>query len=148
MSHGIVIKNEEVLDSLLNNPYHSKLRKLIKWISAKYGILITEGHRTARHPGDVHSTVPTRAIDARSRIYKTDGQTECKVADDINSHWIYDHRRPNYKCCVLHAHCPKCGTNHYPPVREKCDNCGESILWNWHFHLQVHSRTKFIGGES
>lgn len=74
--------------------------------------LITESWRPARHPGDLHSLVPYRAIDLRSFTFGN----PITIANLFNSEWIYDPDRPEKSCCVYH---------------------GE----HKHFHLQVHPHT-------
>jgi hypothetical protein len=66
-----------------------------------------------------------------------------KIAEDINSCWIYDPKRPNMRVCVYHAVCPKCKTNHdvtegFTPY---CRGCAKYIGEQWHLHIQVHSDT-------
>jgi len=138
----IEIKNKDVLFSLLHWTYHTTLKALIIWIVNEVTkIVITEGHREELHKGDVHATIPARAIDIRSWIY---AKPEL-LQDKINKNWVYDATRPHMKCAVLHARCLKCGENNLPPVHDKCSKCGEDIKYNWHFHLQVHPNTKFVG---
>ena len=91
-----------------------KLSILLAWWYDKFPkkTIITESWRPARHPGDLHSLVPYRAIDLRSWIFSN----PVAIADMVNEAWIYDPQRPSKKCCVYH---------------------GEAK----HFHLQVHPNT-------
>ena len=145
MSKGIVIKDEEVSSSLLLVAFDPTLVALVEWLEVKYGIYFTQGFRKKSHPYDVHSVIPCRGIDCRSRIYNTDKQTADQVADDINKNWEYDPHRPNKKCCVFHAKCPKCGTSNKAPFHAKCSKCDRDITDCWHFHLQSHPNTTYIG---
>lgn len=115
----IEIKDRHIFDSLIGWLYHHKLRKLIYWLNGWCdNITITEGYREARHKGDVHATVPVRAIDIRSWRLKNPQA----VADKINKNWVYDPQRPEMKCCVY----------------------GDEAHKD-HFHIQVHPKTEFVG---
>lgn len=94
-----------------------KLSLLLAWFHDRWPdkTIITESWRPARHPGDLHSLVPYRAIDLRSWVFKD----PCKIADEINAAWVYDPQRPKKLCCVYHGEIK-------------------------HFHLQVHPNTKKI----
>ena len=119
----ICYKNELVELRAITVERHPTLIKLLHWWHDRYPdkTIITESWRPALHPGDVHSVVPYRAIDLRSRVFSAPKT----VAQIVNSVWQYDPQRPHMKCCVYHSY--KGGGKH--------------------FHLQVHPRTRFIGGE-
>ena len=138
----IKVKDEDVLDALMSKRHDPMLCRIIRWIAKEWGeIVITESYRKQRHPNDLHGVTPVRATDLRSTIYvKPD-----LVAEKINDEWQYDLHRPEMKVCVYHAKCPVCGTNHLPPYRAKCDNCGADISGQWHFHIQTHANTRRRG---
>lgn len=110
----IIIKDSNVLQSLLSNQYKTILIDIVNNInSITGGIVITEGYREGT---GVHSTNPCRGIDLRSWIY-TSTQLD-KIENYVNIHWIYDPNRPKMKCCLIH-------------------NTGKGE----HIHLQVHPNT-------
>ena len=113
----IEIKNVDVLKALLNLKIDHSLMDIILWVASKYGICFTEGWRAARRSGDVHNTVPLRAVDLRSWFYQP------TVAEDIewniNKIWEYDPNRPDMKCAWIH-------------------DSGNGI----HFHIQTHPNTR------
>ena len=110
----IQVKNTEVLESMLIHPAHPKLTKLMQWVCVRCSQVIWTGMFEERDYPSVHSTIPVRGSDMRSRIY----QDPQAVVNDINVHWIYDPDRPWMKCAVYH-------------------NTGRG----WHIHLQVHDHT-------
>ena len=115
---GIEIKNNKVLENILEVGYQPHLIFLINWVTVRNSkIVITSGYRK----GDkgVHGTLPCRGIDIRSRIY----ENPQAIVDDINRHFIYDINRPEKKCAILH-------------------NVGHGE----HIHLQVHPNTKYLKG--
>lgn len=136
----IQVKNHEVLASLLQNKFHPILTALIKWVAWVSGIFITEGHRLKKHKHDLHGTTPVRAIDGRASIYTHPGM----IADRINAKWIYDPDRPEMKCALYHARCPKCGTDHKHTFNQYCTQCSHYITYYWHLHFQVHPKTVFM----
>ena len=110
------IKNYKVLKELLIAPYHPKLVALALWCYTRWShFTITSGYRDG-DPG-VHGQWPCRGLDVRSRDFPNPG----KLAADANSLWIYDPHRLHKKCVVYH-------------------NAGSGF----HFHLQVHDRTKYL----
>jgi len=123
MSDSIKIKNYKVLNALMSVPYHPKLIDLNQWCCVRYSSwMFTSGYRREKiHSKDsgIHCTIPCRANDIRS-LNLEDPQSVC---DDINKHWIYDPKRPRFKCAKYH-------------------NTGRG----WHIHLQVHNRTIYLGG--
>jgi len=114
----IRIKDHEVLESLLIHAAHPILIALLKWIVVRYSeTVFTLGFEDRSYPS-VHSTIPFRAADIRSRGYD-DSQA---VEDDINAHWEYDRMRP----------------------RKKCADWKDSGR-GYHIHLQVHENTRYLG---
>lgn len=140
----IEIKDPEVLDGLYKRRYHVTLRRLMRWVIIHFPtvtIVITKSYAPKTHPDDLHGTIPVRADDVRAWVF-SDAQ---KAADEINEAWEYDCKRPEMLCCVYHARCPKCGHDNRPPYHEHCERCGTTIILQWHFHIQVHSRTRMRG---
>lgn len=141
----IDFKTTKVLESTLSVSWHPMLVKLYLWELIRYGserLLITCGYEE-RGYSSVHSVIPLRGFDLRERYFKNAEE----VATDINHHWIYDPERPEMNVVRLHSRCPKCGADHEPPIRAKCDECDEDIRYHWHFHNQVHDNTVMIKGE-
>lgn len=112
----IEIKNSSVLAGLMLHKFYPALVEIIVWLADNYGMVMTESFRPARHPGDVHSTDPVRAVDIRSKCY--DGDLAARIRDEINARWEYDSNRPQMKCAIIH-------------------DVGEGV----HFHVQVHPNT-------
>ncbi len=110
----IQVKNTTVLAGMLLHKFDPKLVEVVSWIVDEFGLLFTESWRLAKHPGDLHSTTPVRAIDIRSWVYD-DPEA---VAAEINARWQYDPERPGKLCALLH-------------------DSGNGM----HFHIQVHPRT-------
>jgi len=95
---SIEIRNLSVLEALLTKNYHTTLIDIILELIAAIGeVVITEGWREG---GGVHSTEPCRGIDLRSWVYTPEQQI--RIVDSVNSTWIYDPKRPEMKCCILH----------------------------------------------
>ena len=117
--HSIMIKDTNVLTGLMLKTYDSKLVDIVRYISTRYPICITESYRKAMHTGDLHSTNPVRAVDLRSWIY-TDDELKSLI-QEVNTMWEYDSTRPHLKCIICH------------------DSGGGK-----HLHLQVHPRTKCL----
>lgn len=110
----IRIKDHGVLMGMLTYPAHPKLIELLCWFVVRYSeTVFTCGYEKRDYPS-VHSCLPFRGMDVRSRIYD-DPQA---VVDDVNAHWQYDTDRPWYPCAVYH-------------------NVGRGA----HIHLQVHDQT-------
>lgn len=116
----IEVKNATVLRNIMSYTFDPVLVSIICYIGEKYGACITEGWRAPRHPGDVHSTVPVRAVDLRHWIYES-GVAEI-IKRDINSRWQYDPNRPHMRCAIIH-------------------DAGRGL----HFHIQVHPHTRRRG---
>lgn len=110
----IQVKNTKVLESMLIHPAHPNLIKLLGWFSVRFLETVLTGGFEERDYSSVHSTVPFRGMDVRSRVFD-DPQA---VADDVNQSWIYDPDRPWLKCAIYHD------TGRGP-----------------HIHLQAHSNT-------
>ena len=114
----VSIKNLEVLESLMIHPAHPVLIDLQKWFCARYStVMFTGGYEERDYPS-VHSTIPYRGMDVRSRVY----ENPQGVADDVNAHWQYDPERPEMLCAIYH-------------------DTGRGK----HIHLQVHRRTVLRG---
>jgi len=116
----IEIKNSQVLAGLMQHKFHPKLTKIICWLADNHGMVMTESFRAARHPGDVHSTDPVRAVDIRSRCY--DGDLAGNIRDEINARWQYDPGRPRMQCAIIHD----VGMGHpfsYPGASQHCRAC-------------------------
>jgi len=94
----IKIKNLEVLESLLIHAFHPNLIELLNWFCTRYSDVVFTGGYEERDYPSVHSTIPVRGEDMRSKIYE-DPQA---VADDVNAHWIYDTDRPQMLCAIYH----------------------------------------------
>lgn len=94
---------------------HIILRTLLAWLERETGLEFTETSSYRDSGTGVHTTMPCRGYDLRMRN-KMIGQAIC---DFINSHWIYDPRRPDMKCAIIH---------------------GEGS--NLHIHVQVHPNTE------
>ena len=110
-------KNTNVFKELLLRPYDPVLVIIICDLKEMLShVIITEGYREPLHKGDVHSTIPVRAIDIRSWIY---GEPE-RIVDYINEEWEYDYIRPQKQVAIYHS--AKGGAKH--------------------IHIQVHPNTK------
>ena len=113
----IRVKDSSVLFSLLRVPYDEMLMSVLIWIDDQYPgmIVITCGYR----PGDpkCHGTVPCRAVDLRSWVFK-DPELACNY---INHVWEYDFKRPHMKVADVHPNRGASGT---------------------HIHIQVHPNTR------
>lgn len=112
----IEIKDSSVLSGLMSHKFSRALVEIIVWLAENHGLVMTESFRPARHPGDVHSTDPVRAVDIRSKCY--DGDQASRIRDEINTIWEYDSNRPQMKCAIIH-------------------DVGNGV----HFHIQVHPNT-------
>ena len=110
----IRIKNIQVLESLLMHAAHPKLIDLLKWYCVRYSEVVLTGGFEERDYASVHSTIPFRGEDVRSRVYD-DPQA---VVDDVNNHWTYDPARVAMKCAIYH-----------------------DVGRGPHIHLQVHDNT-------
>ena len=103
---------------MLSVPFHPNMIALAMWVSTRYSqVVFTSTYRE----GDkgLHGKNPCRAMDIRSRCY---GDPK-KVEEDINTHWLYDPKRDDKRCALLH-------------------NSGQGI----HIHLQVCDKSRYEGG--
>lgn len=114
----IEVKDVNVLVGLMERRFSPLLIQIVSYILRTYGGVITESYREPRHPSDIHSTNPVRAVDLRSWCYPP-GEAG-HIANDVNSRWAYDPQRPNKLVALLHT------------VR------GGAL----HFHIQVHPNTR------
>ena len=94
----IQIKDTEILFQMLTHKAHPNLVVLVNWVFER-GLLktITCAFEERKKPS-VHSTEPYRGLDCRSRGIKNPQG----VCDEINGRWIYDPKRPEYKCAIHH----------------------------------------------
>jgi len=93
----IRVKDWETLTSI-RVPWHFKLEELFMWIcERKDDVLITCGYEDRSYPS-VHSVLPLRGLDIRSRIYMDPG----KLCSQINAAWSYDPVRPLKPCALYH----------------------------------------------
>lgn len=114
----ISIKNTDVFIQLFIHPVDLKLVAMAVWIETHYpGEVITCGYEPRDYPS-VHSTVPLRGLDIRSR-HLPDPESIC---EDINKNWLYDPSRPHKKCAIYH-----------------------DVGRGRHIHLQVHHKTEYAG---
>lgn len=113
----ICIKDVGVLTGLMLKKFDLQLLSIVTWLFATHGGVMTESYRPPTHSGDLHGTVPVRAIDMRTWCY-ADGKA-AQIADEINKKWCYDINRPDMKVALIH-------------------DSGQGI----HFHIQVHPNTK------
>ena len=110
-------KNTKVLRELLCMPYDPVLVTIVCELNDKLDILVvTEGYREPLHKGDIHSTIPVRAIDIRSWIYDKPHD----IVKHINNEWEYDFNRPAKQVAIYHS--TKGGAKH--------------------IHIQVHHNTR------
>lgn len=95
----------------------SKIARLCVWLEEELGFEFTITSIYRDGDKGVHGTIPVRGIDLRLRNYNIATQ----VVNLINSHWLYDEKRPVMKCAMFH----NVGSGH-------------------HIHLQVHPNTTFF----
>ena len=112
-------KTLKLLTQTLEHPWHPNLIAVHRWLIMRYErVIMTK----LWIPGKgIHSMIPLRAEDIRSRIFNDPAAIEA----DINAHWIYDPERPRYNVAWWHNE-----------DEEKPPN---------HFHIQVHDRTIYTG---
>lgn len=93
----IEVKDTETLLSLAHE-WHPKLRQLSTWLAERFGlIVITCGYEHRDYPS-THNVIPLRALDIRSWIYDAPEI----VAANINRHWQYDPKRPEFLVALYH----------------------------------------------
>lgn len=123
---SIGFKNIKVLKGLFTVAWFPTLIAVLLWLMVRYNsynILVTSAYRRKKiHPKDsgIHCTIPLRAFDLRSWLFKD----PMKVSLDINDNWVYDPQRPWLQVCKYH-------------------DTGRG----WHFHIQVHFRTRLRTSE-
>lgn len=149
------VKSDKVFMELLV-PWHAKLKMVMEWVCSKWPgeVMITSGHRI---DGSLHSYLPLRPVDLRSREFGDPRNVEYM----INKHWKYNHPSKKLDVCVYHRTvlCGKC--------REKfevdqeigvissttCPNCQATKEhlkdFGPHLHIQVRDSSYFDekGGE-
>ena len=113
----IKIKSTKIFLGLIAKEAHPTLLEILAWLDLK-GIPITVTSFFRRTGSGVHSTDPVRAMDLRSRIIPN----PLAVAELINENWIYDNARSHLNVALYH-------------------NAGSGF----HFHIQVHDNTEFVG---
>lgn len=91
-----------------------RLRAILLSIELQTGVEFTITSLYRIEDTGVHGTLPLRGTDLRCRNKEVGKEIERL----INEKWMYDHKRPNKQCAVLHG----AGTN-------------------LHLHIQVHSNT-------
>ena len=111
-------KDLKVLRNMFAVEWHPSLIALFLWLNVRLSkgkVLVTSAYRK----GDkgVHGTVPLRAIDIRSSVFKDPQQ----IVDDINECWKYDPNRPEMGCGLYH-------------------DTGSGF----HIHIQVHPNTIYL----
>ena len=114
----IRIKDIETLEGMLIHATHLILINLLKWTVVRYSDTVFTCGWEQRKTPSVHSMIPLRGMDIRSRIY----DNPQSVVDDINAHWEYDHERPEMRCAIYH-----------------------DVGRGQHIHLQAHDHTIYIG---
>lgn len=117
---NIGYKSHRVLIGTLTHAWHPKLIEVLLWLTVRYSTIILTSafrpHKIHSKDSGIHSTIPLRAFDLRSAVFKDPQQ----IADDINKHFVYDPKRPRYKVAKY-----------------------KDIGQGWHFHIQVHDRTDY-----
>ncbi|OEU68491.1 MAG: hypothetical protein BBJ57_07375 [Desulfobacterales bacterium PC51MH44] len=110
-------KNKQVFLNYHQHAKHPAMVELLWWLEGRVELILTSAYRKrpihAKDSG-IHAIIPIRAVDIRSWIFKNPH----KIEKSINDIWIYDPKRPNLKCCVLH-------------------DSGHGV----HCHIQVHNNT-------
>jgi len=114
----IQVKNYKVLRGLMSVPFHPTLIALTMWITIRHSQTV---FTSAYREGDkgVHGQNPCRGLDIRSKVF----HDPRKIVNDINTHWLYDPGREQFRCAKLH-------------------DAGKGK----HIHLQVHDKTRYLGG--
>ena len=111
---SLQIANLKAAEGCFSYAWHPKLIQVYLWFCARYNNpTITCAYEHRSYPS-VHSVIPLRGVDMRSRHHADPKLVET----DVNDHWQYDPERPEKKSCIYHD------TGRGP-----------------HFHLQVHPNT-------
>jgi hypothetical protein len=92
-----------------------KLRSLMTWIEARYGIKFTITSQLRQNDPGVHGTLPLRGHDLRC----WDTALGELICAQVNEHWEYDPERTHKVCAMYH-------------------DAGSGS----HIHLQVHPNTR------
>ena len=95
----------------------ANLREIATELEARTGVEFTVTSLFRIGDPGVHGQLPLRGVDLRMR----DAETGTTIANDINRRWVYDPKRPELACAVLHGDGP-----------------------NLHLHLQTHPNTARI----
>jgi len=114
----VKIKSQNIFLTLMGMQADHKLINLVCWMIMvkEFPVVVTSFYRKGNR--GVHGTNPVRAMDIRSHIYKDPRAVEW----EINENWIYDNTRPDKQVALFH-------------------DAGSG----YHFHLQVHPYTEFVG---
>ncbi len=91
-----------------------RLRAILLSIELQTGVEFTITSLYRIDDTGVHGTLPLRGTDLRCRNKEVGKEIERL----INEKWMYDHKRPNKQCAVLHG-----------------------AGMNLHLHIQVHPNT-------
>lgn len=86
-------------------------RAVLAWIQQKYGICLVVTSLYRIGDSGVHGQLPLRGTDLRC----WDTKLGKRIEADVNSHWSYDHERPELKVALYHRR---------------------------HLHIQTHENTK------
>jgi len=121
MKGTIEFSSDQIAHNFCDVSIHPKLTDIIVWIVNLMGEIVITSARRYRtlHKNDsgIHLTNPLRAVDARYYIYNNPST----LIDLINKNFVYDPRRKQKHCAILHD-----------------TGMGK------HIHLQCHERTKSI----
>ena len=118
MDTPIKVKTQNIFLTLMGKQADRKLIYLVCWMAMvkEWPLVVTDFYRKGSR--GVHGTDPVRGLDIRSWIYPDPRAIEF----EINDNWIYDNTRPDKQVALYH-------------------NAGSG----YHFHLQVHPLTEFVG---
>lgn len=117
---SVVIKDQNIFYTLLGMKADRKLIDVLCWMIfiKEWPVVVTDFFRKGSR--GVHGTDPVRGLDIRSSIYADPRAVEFEV----NENWVYDNTRPDKQVALYH-------------------NAGTGF----HFHIQVHPLTEFIGSQ-
>lgn len=108
-----------MLRGMINVPWHVNLLKLYSWVELRFQNTIITCAYEPRNYSSVHSVIPLRGLDIRSRVYNNPEA----IVVAINKVWDYDPKRRGLFLCA------------------KYHDAGRGA----HIHLQVHDNTEFLG---
>ena len=121
---AIGFKSLGVFGNMVEVPWYPQLTALVKWLLVRVhqdrtctNVFVTSAYR--KDDKGVHGQIPLRGLDIRSTVFEDPE----KLCEDINNHWEYDLDRPEKQCAIYH-----------------------DIGKGFHIHLQVHPKTKYLGG--